>query len=273
MKGIGNGDGKSLSSSSSPASSRFRTDKEEDKEEDKLFKALVENSILEVDDGGLLEGMEQGVGSGDLSLDSAEGPMRIRKKMLRASFRLERGKTNQKKVQMEEGEEEDTAATAAALSAAMAGTIGLPSATPALSATPRGEGATSAILSTSNRPGAAAIAPPLSPSIPVALSPKSSSKGAPASTATTHSSPSKKLVTIAVEEEQETEGQELIHSATVSPRPFGEELSGKVAFDSSNQQQVEPREEENDDEEGDEEEEEDEDDEEEEVRFYVFHVL
>ncbi len=53
--------------------------------------ALVEGMALPLDDGGLLAGMQQGVGGGDLCLDSAEGPMRIRKKLLRASFKLGRG--------------------------------------------------------------------------------------------------------------------------------------------------------------------------------------
>lgn len=53
--------------------------------------ALVKGLTLPVDDGGLLSGMQRGVGGGDLCLDSAEGPMRIRKKLVRATFKLGRG--------------------------------------------------------------------------------------------------------------------------------------------------------------------------------------
>ncbi len=76
VKGLGNGDGYFSSHVG---------------EEDGAPEKLVQPLILDVGDDGLLEGMEQGVGSGDLCLDSAEGPMRIRKKLLRASFRLSRG--------------------------------------------------------------------------------------------------------------------------------------------------------------------------------------
>ena len=49
---------------------------------------LTKGLSLELDDGGLLENMEQGVGNGDLSLDVAEGPIRIRKKLLRSTVKL-----------------------------------------------------------------------------------------------------------------------------------------------------------------------------------------
>jgi hypothetical protein len=78
LKGLGHGDG-------------YLSSHKDAGEDDGAPEALVEGMALPVDDGGLLAGMQQGVGSGDFCLDSAEGPMRIRKKLIRATVRLDRG--------------------------------------------------------------------------------------------------------------------------------------------------------------------------------------
>jgi len=49
---------------------------------------LVHGTTLDIVDGGLMEHMIEGSGMGDVMLDSAEGPMRMRKKLLRSNVKL-----------------------------------------------------------------------------------------------------------------------------------------------------------------------------------------
>lgn len=70
----------------SPSRGRWRQN--EPAAEEVRMERWLQSLILHVGDAALLGGMENGVGDGDYCVESAEGPMRMRRRLLRAPYRL-----------------------------------------------------------------------------------------------------------------------------------------------------------------------------------------